>query len=82
MVQQEISTLHTQLAKVRSDKHQAETERAECGKIQDEMIQKLQARVQELVGSLGSDAGEHIRRAMDPHRRERKFSGTCVCKFT
>ena len=65
MVQQEISTLHTQLAKVRSGKHQAETERAECGKIQDEMIQKLQARVQELVGSLGSDAGEHIRRAMD-----------------
>ena len=51
MVQQEISTLHTQLAKVRSGKHQAETERAECGKLQDKMIQELQAKVQELTTS-------------------------------
>ena len=49
MVQQEISTLHTQLAKVRNGKHQAETERAECGKLQDKMIQELQAKVQELT---------------------------------
>ena len=42
MVEQEISSLHTLLAKVRSGKHQAETERAECGKLQDKMIQELQ----------------------------------------
>jgi len=51
MVQQEIATLHTQLAKVRNGKHQAETERAECGKLQDKMIQDLQAKVQELTTS-------------------------------
>ena len=51
MVQQEIATLHTQLATVRNGKHQAETERAEAGKLQDKMIQELQAKVQELTTS-------------------------------
>ena len=51
MVQQEIATLHTQLAKVRSGKHQAETDRAESGKLQDKMIQELQAKVHELTTS-------------------------------
>merc|ERR1712142_185990 len=51
MVQQEISSLHLQLATVRNGKHQAETERAEAGKLQDKMIQELQAKVQELTTS-------------------------------
>ena len=48
LARQEISTLHTQLAKVRTGKHQAETERVEAGKLQDSMIQKLQSKLEEL----------------------------------
>jgi len=51
LAQQEIATLHTQLSAVRSGKHQAETERAESGKLQDKMIQELQSKVQELTTS-------------------------------
>ena len=51
MADQEISTLHTQLAKVRSGKHQAETERVEAGKLQDRMIQKLQSKLEEMKTS-------------------------------
>ena len=45
---QEISTLHTQLAKVRTGKHQAETERVEAGKLQDRTIQRLQTKLEEV----------------------------------
>ena len=48
MAGQEIITLHTQLSKVRTGKHQAETERAEAGKLQDQMIQALQSKLQEV----------------------------------
>ena len=48
LARQEISTLHTQLATVRTGKHQAETERVEAGKLQDSMIQKLQSKLEEL----------------------------------
>ena len=51
MAQQEISTLHTQLANVRTGKHQAETERAESGKLQDKTIQELQSKLQEMRAS-------------------------------
>jgi septation ring formation regulator EzrA len=51
VVEQKISSLHTQLAKVRSGKQQAETERAECGKLQDKMKQELQGKVHELTPS-------------------------------
>ena len=48
MVKEEISALEQQLAHVRSGKHQAEMERAESGKIQEKMIQDLQAKVEDL----------------------------------
>merc|ERR1719347_2399471 len=51
MSQQEIVTLHSQLTNVRHGKHQAETERAEAGKMQDKMIQELQTKLQELKTS-------------------------------
>ena len=51
MADQEIRTLHTQLANVRSGKHQAETERVEAGKLQDRMIQKLQSKLEEMKTS-------------------------------
>ena len=39
------------MKQVRTGKHQAETERAEAGKLQDHAIQELQAKVQELKTS-------------------------------
>ena len=51
MAAQEIRTLNTQLANVRTGKHQAETERVEAGKLQDRMIQKLQSKLEEMKTS-------------------------------
>ena len=51
MAREEISTLNTQLANVRSGKHKAETERAESCKHQDKMIQDLHLKLQELQTS-------------------------------
>ena len=51
LARQEISTLQTQVAGVRSGKHQAETERAESCRLQDKLIQNLQLKLEQLKTS-------------------------------
>ena len=51
LARQEISTLQSQVAGVRSGKHQAETERAESCRLQDKLIQNLQLKLEQLKTS-------------------------------